>query len=344
MAIQKPTGKKALSQKTFMDDVRTLGFQWKQKLLNVAQNWEKFKDILQNNYDLGREHLARGNTKDAVFRFKFVTWLDPKYKDVWYYLGVSEMADGNISGARTALNKALKLRPESDEARYMLAIVTGKATPKTDLPKTIPTQLLLEQFEALAPTFTEDQLSTYKYEGHSHLSNAIRSTLTLGRMDHIVLELGVGTGLCGPLLRDVAANLSGVDISPAMLAEALKVVDARGAKIYDSLICREAQAFITDGPDGSYDVVMGAGLVSYLGELQNFFEQSARILKPGGLLAFTADSFEGNGFQFDPETGRFRYTQHYLADLAARFGLTEVRCRAATMYPESAGWLCVYRK
>ena len=44
-----------------------------------------------------------------------------------------------------------------------------------------------------------------------------------------VLDLGCGTGLCGPLVRPMARTLSGVDLSPAMIEMAKK----RG--IYDHL-------------------------------------------------------------------------------------------------------------
>jgi len=353
MPNQKPTPKTAPAQKTlknaftskpFMDDMRKQGLEWKNKLLNFAQHWEKFKSIVENNYVLGQDHMRRGNIKDAIFRYKFVIWLEPQYKDVWYHLGCAQMVAGNIRAANDAFAKSLKLKPTHAESRYMLAIAMGNATPKADLPKYIPLDLTLQQFDELAATYNIDQENTFKYEGHTQLANAIRSALTQGRIDHIILDLGVGTGLCGPLLRDTAAHITGVDISPKMLAEAVKVVDERGKKIYDALIKREAIEFITDGPDSSYDIIMSAGLVSYIGDLQTYFEQSARILKSGGILAFTSDTFEGTGHQFNAQTGRFGYSQYYLADLATRFGLTEFRCREASIYPESVGWLCVYRK
>ena len=348
MMNQKPTAKKAhppkAPQKGFMDELRQYGRDLKKIVLGYVSNLEKFKNILENNYNLGRDHLSRSNIQDAILRFKFVIWLDPTYKDSWYYLGCSLLADGKTKAARNAFAREIKLHPTSAEARYMLAITTGKALPKAELPKIIPLDLLQSQFDTLAPTFTDEQVGAFKYEGHTQLSNAVRSAIIQGRIDHIILEPGVGTGLCGPLMRDVAAHITGVDLSPAMLLEAQKVTDERGKKIYDALINREAVAFLTDGPDSSYDIIMAAGLVSYMGELQPFFEQSARILKTGGILAFTADAFDGNSFQFNPEIGRFGYSQYYLADLATRFGLTEYRCREALMYPESAGWLCVYRK
>lgn len=344
MAEQKPTAKKIPARRNFLDDLRVQSKSWTAQLIQFASKFEKFKSIVDNNYQLGRDHLERGNIQDAVLRFKFVLWLDPKYKDSWYYLGVSQLAAGETKAAREAFAKEIKLHPKSETARYMLAITTGKSMPKAELPKSIPVQILADQFDNLAPSYTKEQVGAFKYEGHVQLANAVRASVIPGRVDHIMLDLGCGSGLCGPLVRDVAAHLTGVDISPGMLAEAVKVVDERGHKIYDALIRREAVEFMGDGPDSSYDIIMAAGLVSYIGELQPFFEQAARLLKQGGILALTADPYDGTGFLFNPETGRFLYSQYYLNDLAARFGLSEYRSREAAIYPQSAGWLCVYRK
>ena len=352
MAMQKQGAQKAPQAKMpqrvpkkaeFVAELRDMADEWKQKALGVVSHWEKFKNILQNNYELGRSHLVRGNTQDAVLRFRFVLWLDPKYRDSWYWLGCSYVAAGDLKRAREALLKALKQTPDSEEARYMLALVMGKAMPKGELPRVIPKSILLEQFDATADIFNAQQ-DELQYEGHSLLCNAVRAATTPGRIDHVILDLGVGTGLCGQLVRDLAAHLTGVDFSEKMLAEAMKLSDDRGKKVYDALLKREIVEFISDGPDTSYDIILAAAVVGYLGDLLPLFQQSARLLRAGGIFAFTADATQGGGYQFDPEIGRFRYSQPYLNDLAARFGLSEFRCREAAVYPESAGLLCVYRK
>lgn len=344
MPAPKPPVKKPTTAKSFFDDVKSEAHNLKKTFLDYASNWQKFKNIVGNNFQLGLDHLNRGNYQDAVLRFKFVLWLDPNFKEAWFHLGCAQLAMGNTAAAKDSLAKALKNDPSNGEARYMLAITLGKAMPKSELPKSIPIELVRQQFNDLASTYTIDQVGTFKYEGHTQLANAVRAVLTPGRSDHIILELAVGSGLCGSLLRDVASHITGVDISAKMLAEAAKVTDDRGNKLYDALIDREAVDFITDGPDSSYDIIIAAGLIGYLGDPQAFFEQSARLLKSGGVLAFTADKFESTGYQFDPLRGRFAFSPFFLADMATRFGLSEVKTREANIYPESQGLLCVYRK
>jgi predicted TPR repeat methyltransferase len=344
MPVTKPIVKNKARQKTIQEELKGWGDEWKQKIAVWVNRWQKSKDIIKNNYELGRSHMQRGNIQDAILRFKFVLWLDPKHADALYSLGCSYIINGKTALARDAFSKVLKLKSGNEEARYLLAIASGSSMPKSELPKKIPLSIIQEQFESMAPTFSSSQLEQYKYEGHALLCNAVRSALVPGKVDHIILEPGVGTGLCGPLLRDVAANITGVDFSQAMLAEAMKVMDDRGRKIYDSLVKREAQEFLNDAPDNGYDIVIAAGLVSYLGDLEHFFEQSTRILKKGGVLAFTADKQEGEGYEFNAATGRFGFSQSYLTGLATKYNLQEFRCKEAKVYPEFVGWLCVFRK
>ena len=54
-------------------------------------------------------------------------------------------------------------------------------------------------------------------------------------------------------------------------------------------------SFLTSRPDQSADLVIAADVFVYLGELSAVFAQSARVLKPEGLLAFTVQSHAGDG-------------------------------------------------
>jgi predicted TPR repeat methyltransferase len=224
----------------------------------------------------------------------------------------------------------------------MLAVATGKSAPEQSLPRHIPVSLAKAHFDSVAPDFKNDQLETLGYQGHVLLADAVRQSIVPGRLDHIILELGVGTGLCGPRLRDVAAQLVGVDLSAAMLAEAMKTQDLQGRKVYDALINRELHDFLAESASASYDIVLACGVVSYIGDLQELYRQVARVLKPGGLFAFTADAMAGQSFRFDPDAGRFRFSPSYLRELAAANAMKEVMCKEAAVYPDYKAWLCVF--
>src|SRR3954466_3897734 len=80
--------------RTFQQEFVLLGQDVKKSVLGFFHKWEKFRDIVKNNYELGRMHLGLSNYRDALMRFKFVLWLQPGHVDAMYYLGATYMALG----------------------------------------------------------------------------------------------------------------------------------------------------------------------------------------------------------------------------------------------------------
>jgi predicted TPR repeat methyltransferase len=344
MVWQNPSAKieaKAEAAGRRLESWRDAAMRW---VLSFTRHWHKRRDIIANNFTLGLNYLQSSHVRDAVMRFKIVTWMEPARADAWYYLGCSFLAAGERAEAKKALTKSLQLKPAQEEAFYMLAIASGAAMPAEKRPRRIPPALSLAHFEARAAGYTQEQVEVYRYQGHVRLAEAIRAGVVQGRIDHVVLELGVGTGLMGPLIRDITAHLTGVDQSGAMLAEAMKLTDAAGKKIYDALIRRDLFQFLPELKDNAFDIVLAAGTLSYIGELEALFAQVARVLKPSGLFAFTADKMEGYGFVLDPEVGRFRFSQAYLQELAQVSSLHMLKCETVELYPDYPGWLCLFAK
>src|SRR5690606_24084006 len=152
------------------------GEQWKNQLLDIFRHWDKFTDIVNNNFDLGRKHLQLGNLGDALFRFKFVLWMEPKHADALYSLGRVYMMEGRTAQARQVLQKSLALKPGNEDAAYMLLLAGGGGPAEGKLTH-IPEGIAREHFDMLAPTYNEDQLTVFKYQGHVHLCNALRAFL-----------------------------------------------------------------------------------------------------------------------------------------------------------------------
>jgi len=343
-SAEKPKAKKGPSLKTQLDTLAREGKsffdQSMLQLTDMVRNWRQYRDIPKNNYALGIDHLRRGNIKDAIVRFRFVLWLEPGHADAWYYLGRSYLADGNKPDAHKSLAKALSYKPGNDEIIYLLA-VAGGAGP---LPTHIPLTLAREHFDSLAPDYNNEQLENHHYAGHTLLASALRLDLKPGRTDHIILELGTGTGLVGPLLRDIAVHITGIDLSEKMLAEAAKLQDANGKKTYDALAQQELSGFLPTALPAHYDIVLSAGLFSYIGALDGVFAQVSRILKQDGLFAFTADKMEEGGVRFDPASARFLFSQDYLRQLAEANGFRDIHINEASVYPAYPAWVCVFRK
>lgn len=321
------------------------------KLLQTLDGWlgqlrvllDKFGNLAKTNYDLGRQHMARGNIQDARLRLKLVVWLEPKHVSAWYYLGCCELDLGRSGPAVDALRRALSLKADHEEAKYMLALAAGRANP-AQLPTAMPLSLIKSQFEALAAGYGEEQVKNYGYQGHQQLYEATAACMAEGRADYAMLELGVGSGLCGLLFRPRAARLAGVDLSPAMLAEAGKLADPGGRKTYDALVEKDALSFLKESAPETYDVVYACNVFPYAGELGEVIAAAAAALKPGALLAFSADPGAGESYALNPKLGRFTHSPAYLRAQAARAGFEECSLTEAEAYPGHPMLNCVFRK
>jgi ubiquinone/menaquinone biosynthesis C-methylase UbiE len=135
--------------------------------------------------------------------------------------------------------------------------------------------LTRRQFDRMAPVW--DEMRTL--EAFAPLEVALDSLELLPKR---VLDLGTGTGRAAFLLarRYPEAEVVGVDLAPAMLAEARKLTppDLAGRVRFE-----QADAESLSYPDSSFDLVSLANMIP-------FFPELARVTAPGGAVVF---SFSG---------------------------------------------------
>jgi ubiquinone/menaquinone biosynthesis C-methylase UbiE len=94
-----------------------------------------------------------------------------------------------------------------------------------------------------------------------------------------VLEVGVGTGLNLPLYPP-GVRVSGVDLSPAMLA----VARGRAQELGVTVNLREADAQALPFPDGSFDTVVCTLSLCAIPDDRVAIAEMRRVLRPGGSL------------------------------------------------------------
>ena len=126
-----------------------------------------------------------------------------------------------------------------------------------------------------------------------------------------ILDLGCGTGLSGAAFAPYAKRLTGVDLSPGMLAK------ARALSLYDELIVAD----IEDLPASltGFDLIVAADVLVYVGDLAKTFAQVRARLNPQGLWAFTTERSPIEGFALGPKR-RYRHSEAYLRRLADAHG------------------------
>jgi tetratricopeptide (TPR) repeat protein len=89
---------------------------------------EKLKNLSETNYQLGLEHLKKGNIWEALSRFKIITFFWPNHnKALYQYAYCLVLTDGTVN-ARRVLEKLLKKSHDMKEAKNLLSLLKkGKA-------------------------------------------------------------------------------------------------------------------------------------------------------------------------------------------------------------------------
>lgn len=127
-----------------------------------------------------------------------------------------------------------------------------------------------------------------------------------------MLDLGCGTGLAGAALRDMAGDITGLDLSENMVA----IADEK--EVYDTLYVAEVEDYLEDNDDGPFDLITATDVVPYLGALEALFFGAAENLNAGGLFIFSAetrgeDELGGEPYRVYP-FHRFVHSPAYIAD------------------------------
>lgn len=123
-----------------------------------------------------------------------------------------------------------------------------------------------------------------------------------------VLEVGTGPGFFAILLAELGYDVTAVDLTPAMLAEAKK----NAGDLAERITFLEMNAEALDFDDDRFDVLLSRNLTWNLPHPEKAYREWKRVLKPGGLLL----NFDANWYR-------------YLFDDAARTGYDADREAAA---------------
>jgi ubiquinone/menaquinone biosynthesis C-methylase UbiE len=96
-----------------------------------------------------------------------------------------------------------------------------------------------------------------------------------------LLAIGIGTGLCASPFAKAGLQVFGLDASPEMLNI------CRSKSIAAELRQFDIRARPWPYPDGYFDHVIACGVLHFLDDLAPVFQEAARVVRMGGLCAFT---------------------------------------------------------
>jgi predicted TPR repeat methyltransferase len=264
--------------------------------------------IAEAGFALGEALLALGHLPTAIAEFQRALRLEPTFVAARYALGCAWLDAGEAERAAEIFSElAATESPFALRAVQKMSEVEAMCRASRSAPGYI--RHLFDQFSA---DYERKMLGELSYRAHLVLRGlADLVGITARELD--ILDLGCGTGLAGEAFRDLARRLDGVDLSPRMIAR------ARDRGIYDSLAAEDVETALANAAL-SYDLILAADTLVYLGDLRPLFTVASSRLKQGGFFLFTVEKKPGSGFELGPKR-RYRHGEAYLREEAAGAGL-----------------------
>lgn len=267
--------------------------------------------------NLGNIFFGQDNFEEAAASYRRAIAVEPEYVDAQCNLGGVLFRQGKIEGALAAFERALTVEPENGMALHMIAAMRGMPVERA------PREYVANLFNAYAGKFDEDLAQRLGYDIPQRLVELASAHAPESAEKWDVLDLGCGTGMVGARIAPHARQLVGVDLSSRMLEK------ARQRAVYTRLVEADLLAMLLDEPAASYDVVTAADVFIYVGRIDEVVAAIRRVLKFGGLFAFSVETPASDEEKEPPEvrlaaTARFAHSPAYIARLAAAHGLQVV--------------------
>lgn len=227
---------------------------------------------------------------------------DPAPPAAWMFRGNALRELGRLDEAAASYREALQRGGDAELLGYYLAGLRAGDTPAHP-----PRQYVEALFDGYAEGFDTHLVRTLRYDAPQVLVDRIEHR----RFRH-ALDLGCGTGLCGKLLRPLAARLTGVDLSPNMLAR------ARALGVYDDLHQEDVAEYLGAASE-TFDCVLAADVFIYVGALDEVFRRLAARMARDGVFAFTVEESTGEEVELRPSL-RYAHSEAGVRRLAREHG------------------------
>jgi predicted TPR repeat methyltransferase len=258
---------------------------------------------------LAKALREQGLVDEAIAAFRKVNAIGGREANVFHSLGTLLTAKHRDAEAIEVYEQWLQWDPDSPVARHMLA-----ACRQESVPSRASDAYVEAVFDGFAPAF-DRHLRNLEYRAPELVVELLKRHLGDDPAKLRILDAGCGTGLCGPLLRPFASELTGVDLSGGML----ELAERGGA--YDHLAKAELTAFLDDAMD-RFDVIVSADTLVYFGDLRAVLLAASRALTIGGCLIATlerADYEDGPGYRLN-QHGRYSHSEVYLRTVCDECG------------------------
>ncbi len=259
--------------------------------------------------------ILGGESESALAASRRSTILDRQDPVAWTALAHAARKLDRTAEAVAACRRAIERDPKADEARFLLAGLEG-------IPDRPPAGYVRDLFDKFAPHFDRDLVGRLDYKTPDALATLISRHLAPAPKSLTILDLGCGTGLAGAALKPMAKRMTGLDLSPAMLAQAKR----RG--LYAELIEGDLVGATFPQP---FSLVVAADVLNYLGDLSPAFATIDAAMADGAGLAFSIETLGAeNGYRLTSDL-RYAHAPDHVRALAAERKWTEIAAEPAML-------------
>ena len=268
-------------------------------------------------FQLGQLQQRRGHLHEALRSQERALALAPGHAAAHSQRGTLLRELGRADEAAAAFEQAIALGADAELHRFYIAAL-GQGG---DGPARAPQAYVQALFDDYADGFDTHLVQVLGYQAHQRVVAALAPWRRAEGFAS-ALDLGCGTGLCGPLLRPQVRQLQGVDLSQPMLDRAAAL------GVYDRLHRADLVEHLQRGDD-RHDLVIAADVFIYVGALEPVFDGVRRVLRTGGLFAFSVEQADATQRVALTAHLRYAHARPYLQQLAQQHGFEWLQDHAA---------------
>ena len=269
--------------------------------------------IADRRFDFARDLQLKGDLVAAADLLLQATELAPGFASAWFTLGDIREQLGEREQAIEAFRKAQAADPDDRHGASLRLMLLG-----AEKLSGMPPAYVRSLFDQYAPKFEAALVHDLGYRGPALLFKAVLAARAAVRKPAFfkrAIDLGCGTGLAARAFAREVDAFVGIDLSPRMIER------ARATGLYAELEVAEMVQGLGSKPDASADLILAADAVVYLSDLAPLLREAARVLAPGGLLAFTVETHGGEGVILG-EGLRYAHSAGYVRETIKGAGLT----------------------
>ena len=241
--------------------------------------------VADRRFDFARDLQLKGDLVAAADLLLQATELAPTFASAWFTLGEIREQLGERAPAIAAFREAQLADPDDRHGASLRLMLLG-----AERLSAMPPAYVRALFDQYAPKFEAALIGDLGYRGPALLFKAVLAACNGVRRPAFfkrAIDLGCGTGLAASAFAKGVDHFIGIDLSPRMIEK------ARSSGLYAQLQLSDMLEGLRDRPEASADLVLAADAMVYLADLAPVLREVKRVLVPGGMLAFTVETHDG---------------------------------------------------